>query len=493
MKTLHYFIIAIVGITISVIGNSNLVFAQYGGGPMIESYTNLSQILASGNNVYLLWSDYNSHEKTYLMLFRASNDAGNSFGNIISIGNSFTGSNFSQMASHGDNLYIALGNMIKKSSDGGHTFEDKIPFSTGTAGISNIIATENHVYLTADDILNSGNSFEILFVSSKDNGTTFSKPVKLFGMPESSQDYLQMAASGTNVYVVGEGKYGGIQGPVGVLYRASRDGGATFSDTVDLSGNDSIDYAPKVTTSGNYVYVAWSELASDHKNTDLIFRVSSDGGETFGPKIKLNQEKNVQDTYNTDFIQLFAYEMLVYVKWWDVHFLPNGTETDHLLFKRMPLGDATIGKTIELTGSNARPIDIGHNSIITVGGNNVYALWSEYSHLPSSQQSIFLRVSQDGGFSFGDATDLNMQNNLSGKNSMTDAQISTYGNNLYVAGDVTSPALGILFGTSTDNGKTFGNITNLDAQVIPEFPFAQIILVSSIASVIVFYRMRFKK
>ncbi len=473
--------------------NVTTTYAQYGGPAIIGPSTYLSQVSASENNVYLMWSDYDPVEKVYHTLFRASNDAGKSFGYISSMGNSFSGPTYSQMASHDNNLYVGLGNVLKKSTDGGHAFVDKVPISAGTVGISNIVATENNVYLTEDSIINSGNSFEILFAASTDNGTTFSKPVKLFGMPESSEDYLQIAASGSDVHVVGEGKYGGPQGPVGVLYRASRDGGATFSDTVDLSNNNSVDYAPKIATVGNYVYVAWSELSSDKKNTDLIYRVSSDGGENFGPKIKLNQDDNSSGTYNTDFIQLLAHDQLVYVKWWDVHFLPNGTEYDHLMFKRMPLGDATIGKAIELTGNNARPTDIGHNSAISVGANNVYALWSEYPNLPSSQISVFLRTSQDGGFSFGDAIDLNKQSNLSNKSSMTNAQIVTSENNVYVAGEATSPTLGILFGVGTYDGKTFDSFTNIDADAIPEFPFTIPILLVSITSLIIFHKIKFKK
>ena len=77
----------------------------------------------------------------------------------------------------------------------------------------------NNVYAIFDDVINSGNSFEILSSASSDSGSTFSKPVKLFGMPESSEDYSQIASSGDNVYVVAEGKYGGPQGPVGVLLK----------------------------------------------------------------------------------------------------------------------------------------------------------------------------------------------------------------------------------------------------------------------------------
>src|SRR6185437_6169795 len=306
LKTLYYSII--ISVLSLFVVNIDAAYAQ-GSPEILRSSSSLLQISSSGNNVYIMWSDYDQKERVYLTLFRAIHDGGKSIGHIYEMGNSFSGPTFSQMASR-----------------------------------------ENNLYLTFDNVINSGNSFEVLFAASKDNGTTFGNSVKLFGMPESSEDYSQIAASGTNVYVVGEGKYGGLQGPIGVLYRASRDGGATFSDTIDLSGNNSTDYAPKVATSGNYVYVAWSELTSDKKNTDLILRMSNDGGETFGPKIRLNQDNSSSGTYGTYFIQLLARDFTLYVKWWDVHFLPNGTETDHLLFDRIINEDATVGKTIEFTG-----------------------------------------------------------------------------------------------------------------------------------------------
>jgi len=465
MKTLHLSIIAALSIMLLV--NTGIAYAQEGGSIMVRGPSSyISQVSSSGNNVYIVWSNYDPKENVYHTLFRASNDGGKSFGNVISMGNSFNGPTFSQMASHENNLYIALGNILKKSSDYGNTFEDKIPVSTPTGGISNIIATENNVYLTFDNVINSGNSFEILFAASHDNGTTFGNPLKLFDMPESSEDYSQITASGTNVYVVGEGKYGGVQGPVGVLYRASRDGGTTFSNTVDLSDNNSTDFAPKVATSGNYVYVAWSEVTSDKKNSDLIFRVSKDDGETFGPKIKINQDNSSTGTYDTDFIQLATYDSTVYVKWWNVHFMPNGSETDHLMFKRIIDGDTTIGKTIELTGNDANPADIGQDSIVSVAGNNVYVSWLEYPSQLMPGQHTFFRKSSDGGFSFDGTVDLNKQiNETFGLSNM---KITGYGNNVYVAGDTGSQTRELFFRSSNDNGTTFSDVVDLNE--IPTIP-----------------------
>src|SRR5690348_16853212 len=126
MKTLHLSIIT--ALLIVFIVNTGIVYAQEGGSIMMRGPSSyISQVSSSGNNVYIVWSNYDPKENVYHTLFRASNDGGKSFGNVISMGNSFNGPTFSQMASHENNLYIALGNILKKSSDYGNTFEDKIP------------------------------------------------------------------------------------------------------------------------------------------------------------------------------------------------------------------------------------------------------------------------------------------------------------------------------------------------------------------------------
>ena len=71
-----------------------------------------------------------------------------------------------------------------------------------------------------------------------------------------------------------------------VLFRVSSDGGASFSDKVNLSNtNDSESERVELDSDGESVIVTWWET----NETDEIpnMRVSNDNGDTFGPILKL--------------------------------------------------------------------------------------------------------------------------------------------------------------------------------------------------------------
>ena len=71
-----------------------------------------------------------------------------------------------------------------------------------------------------------------------------------------------------------------------VLFRVSTDGGASFSDKVNLSNtNDSESERVELDSDGESVIVTWWET----NETDEIpnMRVSNDNGDTFGPILKL--------------------------------------------------------------------------------------------------------------------------------------------------------------------------------------------------------------
>ncbi len=89
--------------------------------------------------------------------------------------------------------------------------------------------------------------------------------------------------AGDNVYIVwGNNKTGHPE----VMFRASTDGGQTFNDKLNLSNsseNDSTDVA--VTAGGNRVTVTWWE--TNETSAEPLVRTSTDNGETFGPVMNL--------------------------------------------------------------------------------------------------------------------------------------------------------------------------------------------------------------
>jgi hypothetical protein len=105
-----------------------------------------------------------------------------------------------------------------------------------------------------------------------------------------SSGFQDVAAIGDQVHVVWEDR---TTGNFDVLVRTSRDGGATFGRTVNLSGNAGDSRFPRVAVSGAHVYVTWSDntrqLESRPGLADILVRVSRDAGATFGPTVRVSE------------------------------------------------------------------------------------------------------------------------------------------------------------------------------------------------------------
>jgi hypothetical protein len=71
-----------------------------------------------------------------------------------------------------------------------------------------------------------------------------------------------------------------------VMFRASNDAGATFSDKINLSNSSEADsWRVEIAGEGDNVVVTWWE--TNQTSDTPVARVSNDGGETFGPLLLL--------------------------------------------------------------------------------------------------------------------------------------------------------------------------------------------------------------
>jgi hypothetical protein len=210
------------------------------------------------------------------------------------------------MAISGDNLYVVwwgngTGNyevMFKASNDNGQTFGDKINLSNSTNGTSveaDVAAAGNNVYVTYAD--NKTGVAMAYLRASTDNGQTFGPDIPLTDPLENpmagaqTEEQLEklykyelnVAASGNNVYVVatgGEGT-GNLYSTPDVFIRSSNDNGQTFGEDINLSNSTGIESTrAEIEASGNNVYVSWWDKV-DGKDQPMM-RISHDGGQTFG-------------------------------------------------------------------------------------------------------------------------------------------------------------------------------------------------------------------
>jgi hypothetical protein len=92
--------------------------------------------------------------------------------------------------------------------------------------------------------------------------------------------------TGDNVYVVWWNGTAGLPDvQTDVMFRASTDGGETFGDRINLSNTTDSDSADvEIAAEGDNVIVSWWETTGIDVS---VARVSNDAGETFGPVLML--------------------------------------------------------------------------------------------------------------------------------------------------------------------------------------------------------------
>src|SRR5438093_1283987 len=339
------------------------------------------QITASGNNVYVAWSTTTNND----ILFAASTDNGSSFGLTVNLSNDTISSAGGKLFASGNNVYVAWTDnseiFFKKItilSNGTLAYGDTVSLDDNNEASTDtqIAASGNNVYVAWSTLTNN----EILFAASTDNGSSFGDTVNLSNDTISSAEG-KLFASGNNVYVAWTDNSDIFFKKIAIL----SNGTLAYGDTVSLDDNNEASTDPQITASGNNVYVAWSTTT----NNDILFAASTDNGSSFGLTVNLSN-----DTISSAGGKLFASGNNVYVAW---------TDNSDIFFKKITIlsnGTLAYGDTVSLDDNNEASTD----PQITASGNNVYVAWST-----TTNNDILFAASTDNGSSFGNI--VNVSNN----------------------------------------------------------------------------------
>lgn len=97
---------------------------------------------------------------------------------------------------------------------------------------------------------------------------------------------MAVSEDGNNVYVVW---WTNRTGNWEVMFRASTDGGQTFGEAIDLSNStDAESQNAEIVAAGeNNVYVTWWETNPMNATSESVLRVSTDAGQIFSPMMML--------------------------------------------------------------------------------------------------------------------------------------------------------------------------------------------------------------
>ena len=194
---------------------------------------------------------------------------------------------------------------------------------------------------------------------------------------------------GNNVYSVDDRAYGNY-GTYNVIFKKSSDGGNTYDNRIILSNETLIDDTARITASGNNVYVAWINNVKQ-----VEFTKSVDGGKSFGDISIFNS------TGFSEELQIAANDNNVYMIWED-----GQKRNDNVFFTAsVDAGNHfTTPRLIGLGGTGPK---------IAISDNNVYVASFGYGKYEngSVSDSPWIVKSNDGGNNFEKPLELDTLDN----------------------------------------------------------------------------------
>jgi hypothetical protein len=358
------------------------------------------------------------------------------------------------------------GIFFSKSVDSGASFSKPVAITNYKQGIKQeprIAVSGKNIYIIWSDY--SLGAAEIYFTKSTNNGVTFSMPVAL-GTSFGAAEETRLSAFGDSVYVLWIGSANGVTAGA-VLFRTSSDEGNTFSNTTSISSNG-IASKPEMSISGNNVYVVWYNSTLTNSNViddQILFTRSTNNGAHFDSQINLSNNPNSFSSRP----QVEASGKNVYVAWLESG--PNHTlNIANTYFARSVDDGATFSTPIRFSNNVAAnnysfnfdtPKIASSNSTYD---DNVYVLWAYTSSSNSSlpqKTDLFISRSANGGASFSSPFKISSGLGLRDEsiNVLTNPNNNADEVGVMWSADTGSRTLGyeIFISLSMDNGISFSN------------------------------------
>jgi hypothetical protein len=269
-----------------------------------------AQIAVNENNVCVVWTDNTTGNGD--IYFKRSVDNGTSFGNIENLSNDIGSSYGPQIIISGNNVYVVwtdntTGNgdiYFKRSVDNGTSFGSTQNIGTypGKSGAAQIAAYQGNVYVIwSDDTTGNG---DIYFKASLDNGTKFGGR-KVLAKNNGSSLEPQIAVSPNNIIYatwLDDTPYDRSEEnktTLNFLYRVSNDSGSTFANrsTIGKDVGDFADFTQIATMPGgphsrmhNDAYVVWSDILKFREpgTFEVFFQIIKNNGTALSDPINLS-------------------------------------------------------------------------------------------------------------------------------------------------------------------------------------------------------------
>jgi len=430
------------------------------------------RIAVEDANLYAVWTDMSVGNGD--ISFAKSQDNGSTFGKTINLSSNSGRSDLANIAANGNDVYVAwqdasYGNfsiLFTKSTDGGITFSKPIKLTNNTilAQFPQLVISNNQIYLIWTECIKGAypDCNELFFTRSLDNGTTFSKPINL-SHGVGGAGAAQIFAQDNSIFVVWLAKPMSDAGGNMVYFTKSIDNGETFGNNTILSIDENQSNScpcsyPSIAASGKDVYALWQS-----NNNQILFRRSIDEGRSFYNADKLSGSEFIASKPQMNAVHNYIYLI------WDEH-RPRDSTSNQLIFVRSTDDGATFDRARILSNES-----VDAQIATWQQGNIVNVVWSDLSN---GSADILMTTSYDNGTSL--VKPLNISNNLGNSNL---AQELIVGNRVYVVWTDNSPSnfshLDVLFAVVPVHNMIQQRYT------MPEFSSSSLPLVASVMVLII--------
>jgi hypothetical protein len=204
-----------------------------------------------------------------------------------------------------------------------------------------------------------------------------------------------------------------------------------------------------IAISGDNVYLTWWDNKTG--NNEVFFARSTDNGKTFDTTINLSNATGASADN-----EISAQGDNVYVTWWD-----NKTTNWEVFSRASTNGGETFNEAVMLKGLADAPFKlsppprdrIAVDSLVVSSENNQYVVWWDNK---TGNWEVQFAKSADNGKTFGDTTNISDSPDMNSIGARIDAD----GNNVYITWfdiDIATGEKNAFFRASDDNGDTFGN------------------------------------
>ena len=392
-----------------------------------KSFYPRPQVLASENNVYVLWED------------RAD-----------------------KHGYDGDSIYF------KKSNDYGQTFDQTM--AVGSSNVDSISYTP--ITMTESSGILYVFMFQwnpqtdekiIIFRASHDSGNTFGKPVSFFQFDKKWASLFDTVSAGDTTYAVSADDHGYSDETGKIHFRKIHPDGRTgeivtlnktgkFVSHLDIS-------VPK--EDGSNVYVVSREIADERKpdsglvleKPSLFFTKSIDGGDTFEESIKINTDLESEGV-ETQSVRIKSYDSHVYIMWKEGH----SDGYDH--FSRTWFAKSSDnGDTFDVvTISTLDDLRSKYGNVYVYEENKaLYFIVISKTHSFHEDGTMYFAKSGGDGLMISKVTDV-----VGKPLPIMDApKVAIHENHVQIVNDVLHEKNCILYVSSSDGGESFSEPVNL--------------------------------